>query len=251
MPPRPRRAPHSSTPRPARHRRRERGHRARGSSPRVQLERGQAVEAERVLLSLIVEQGVGTARAELLLRPGVVMWTLALVGHKGDAVAARVGDAVHMDDDNGATRLRRPELVEIALLEQLVEARVVGRHHLAAAVQAKDLRRPLECAEHHDDAAVLAQVRDRLRAAAYDVEVRDGPFVEHAQRAAGALRRDVHVPVARERRAAHEEERLARDPVAPVIVYDFVLAAHVSRLAAANSPTRRATSSGWSSETNV
>jgi hypothetical protein len=81
-------------------------------------------------------------------------------------------------------------------------------------VQPQDARRPLEGAEHHDDTAVLAHVGDRLGAAAVRVQVRHGVVVEHAQAADRSLRRHVDVSVLVERRRAHEEQRLPRDPVA-------------------------------------
>jgi hypothetical protein len=104
------------------------------------------------------------------------------------------------------------------------EARVVGQHVLAAAVEPDDPRRPLEGAEHHDDAAVLAHVGDRLGAAPDVVEVGDTTRAEHAQRAARALRRDVDVAVPGERGAADEEHRLAGDPGAQLVV-DLVVGA--------------------------
>jgi hypothetical protein len=97
---------------------------------------------------------------------------------------------------------------------------------LAAAVQPQDPRRALEGAQHHDDPAVLADVGDRLRAAAHDVQVRDRVVVEHAQAADRPLRRDVDVAVAVQRRGPHEEHRLARDPRALVLVDALVDAAH-------------------------
>ena len=51
----------------------------------------------------------------------------------------------------------------------------------------------VERAEHHRDPAVVAQVRDGLRAAAEQVEVGDGVLVEDRERVLVALRRDVDV----------------------------------------------------------
>jgi hypothetical protein len=131
-----------------------------------------------------------------------------------------------VDHDHRAARLQHLGLLEVSLGEQPVEARVGGLDDLPAAVQAQDPRRALERAQHHDDAPVLAQVGDRLGAAAHEVEVRDRVVVEHPQRADRALGRDVDVPVAVERRGADEEQGLARDPVALVLVDPLVDAAH-------------------------
>jgi hypothetical protein len=90
-------------------------------------------------------------------------------------------------------------------------------------VQPEHARRLVERAQHHDDPAVLANVRDRLGAAAYDVEVGDRGGVEHAQRARGALRRDVHVAAGVERRGRDEEDRLLLDPGAQVVADPLVL----------------------------
>ena len=89
-----------------------------------------------------------------------------LVAHERHAVAARVRDPRDLARHDRAARLRHRGLLELAALEQLVEARIAGEHALAAPVQAHDPRRPLERAEHHHDAPVLAQVGDRLGAAA-------------------------------------------------------------------------------------
>ncbi len=79
-------------------------------------------------------------------------------------------------------------------------------------MQPQDPRRALECAEHHDDAAVLAQVRDRLGAAADEVQVGERVVIEQPQRPDRALWRDVDVAVVAARRGADEEHRLALDP---------------------------------------
>ena len=52
------------------------------------------------------------------------------------------------------------------------------------AVQAHDLRRPVERAEHDHDAAVLAQVGDRLDPAAHQVDVREPERAGDAEQAA-------------------------------------------------------------------
>ena len=110
--------------------------------------------------------------------------------------------------------------------EQLVEALVVRAHVLAVPVQAQDPRRAVERAEHHADAAVLAQVGDRLRAAADDVQVGDGVVVEHPKGPDRSLRGDVDVPVVTRWRRAHEEYRLFGDPCLLVVVDAIVDAAH-------------------------
>ena len=80
------------------------------------------------------------------------------------------------------------------------------------AVQSQDSRRALERAQHHDDPPVVAQVGDRLGAAADQVEIRERAIVEQPQRPDRALRRDVDVAVAAARRGGDEEHRLALDP---------------------------------------
>jgi hypothetical protein len=137
---------------------------------------------------------------------------LADVVHQRHAVAAGVGDADDVHEDDRPMRLGHLELVEGGLLEDGGEALVRSGHDLPPPVQAQDPRRAIEGAQHHDDAPVLADVGDRLRARADDVEVGDRVVVEHAQRADRPLRRDVDVTVAGERRGSDEEQRLARDP---------------------------------------
>ena len=87
-------------------------------------------------------------------------------------------------------------LVEGAAREQLLELWVVGRNDLAASVDSDDSRRALEGAEHDHDAPVLAQVGNRFRSGADDVQVGDRARAEDAKRANRALGRDVHVAVA-------------------------------------------------------
>ena len=122
--------------------------------------------------------------------------------------------------------------------------RVVRCEDLRAAVQPHDARRPFEGAEHDRDAPVFAHVRDRLGSAADEVEVRDLTWAEDAKPAHVALRRDVDVPVRRERRRADEEQVLLLDPGGEArvdLVEDLAHAGslarhHVSRCAGSPSP---------------
>ena len=102
-----------------------------------------------------------------------------------------------------------------------VEARgeLVGRRqHRGAAVQPHDPRRTLERAEHDDDAAVLARVRDRLCAAADEVEISNLVRPEDSEPAQVALWRHVDVAVLGERRRGDEEEMLLLDPAGELVV---------------------------------
>src|SRR5262249_18848216 len=123
------------------------------------------------------------------------------------APAAGVRDARHFGADDGAlTRDRREERRE------LVPARLARLDRLAARVQAHDARAPLEGAEHEADAAVLAQVRERLDAAAGEVGVGDLARTEHAE-GVQALRRAVDQAVVGSRRGRDEEQVLRLDEV--------------------------------------
>ena len=110
-------------------------------------------------------------------------------------------------------RLRRGRLVEGRPRRAGRRTRPPARAPRRARAAARSAA-ALERAQHHDDAPVLAQVRDRLGAAADHVEIRDRAVVEHPQRPDRSLRRDVDVAFVGERRRADEEERLARDPLA-------------------------------------
>ena len=92
------------------------------------------------------------------------------------------------------------------------ERLVLGFDDFAAAVQAQDARRAVERAEHHADAAVLAQVGDRLGAAADEVEPGDRLRVEDAE-AVLALGRQVDVAVGAGWRGGDEEDLLRGDEV--------------------------------------
>jgi hypothetical protein len=68
-------------------------------------------------------------------------------------------------------------------------------------------------------------VRDRLDAAAGEIEVRDRAWVEDRERVE-ALRGEVHVAVVRERRGRDEEHALARDEFAKRVIDGVVELAH-------------------------
>ena len=167
--------------------------------------------------------------AHLLVDPVVVLRALAVEAHQRDAVAARVGDALDLDADHRAHRMLR----RVEPRRELLELRIVRQRDRRAAVQPHDPRRPVERAEHHDDAPVLARVRDRLGAAPDEVEVRDLARPEDAEPAQVALRRDVDVPVLGERRRRDEEEVLALHPGAELLVDLVVDLAHATRVACA------------------
>ena len=93
-------------------------------------------------------------------------------------------------------------------------------------MQAHDPRRAVERAEHHNDAAVLARMGDRLCAAAYEVEVPDLARPEDPEPAQVALRRHVDVAVLGERSGANEEHVL--DPGGELLVDRFVHLAHAA-----------------------
>jgi hypothetical protein len=128
-------------------------------------------------------------------------------------------------------------LLERAALDQRREALVVGEDHLGARVQAHDARRAVKGAQHDHQASVLAQVRDRLGAAADHVEIGDRALVEHAQRSDRPLGRDVDVTRSRQRRARHEEHRLRADPLAQAGVDALEDLAHDTRIEPARAPT--------------
>jgi hypothetical protein len=129
---------------------------------------------------LVLAHGVRAFDPQTLGGRQVAVGALTLVAQERDAVPARVGDPLHVDLDDRAARLGRLGFGE-ADGQQLVEPGIVGQDDLATAVEAQDPRRALEGAEHDDDAPVLAQVGDRLGAAADDVQVRDRALVEHLE----------------------------------------------------------------------
>ena len=93
-----------------------------------------------------------------------------------------------------------------------------GGEDLAVAVQAEDPRRPFERAQHHDDPPVVAEVRDRLGAAAHEVQVGERVLVEYPERLDRALRRDVDMAAGAGRGSADEEHPLRRDPRGQTVV---------------------------------
>jgi hypothetical protein len=146
--------------------------------------------------------------------------------HERHAVATGVRDALDVDDDDRA----RADPDRREPLGESREALVVDENRLGVAVEAHDARRALEGAEHHDDAAVLAEVRDGLDAAAGLVEVGDAARTEDGELAAVALRRAVDVAVRVERRRRHEEDRLGLDEAGEPLVDLVVDPAHRTTL---------------------
>ena len=96
------------------------------------------------------------------------------------------------------------------------------------AEQPEDAGRALEGAEHDRDPAVLAEVGDRLGAAAGEVEVGDRGGIEHPE-GVKALGREVDVTVVAGGRGGHEEHRLAPDPLRHRIGHGVVSATPSSR----------------------
>jgi hypothetical protein len=96
-----------------------------------------------------------------------------------------VGNAVEVDDDD-RSQTELPRLAEPAAELQIVGA--FRQHDPSAAVQPDDLRGSGERAAHDHDAAVLAQVSNRLDAAAEVVEVPDRQRPEYRERPGHALR---------------------------------------------------------------
>ena len=90
-----------------------------------------------------------------------------------------------------------------------------------------DVGRTFERAEHHRDAAVLAQVRDGLGAARSDVEVRDRVIVDDHEGAVDAFGREVDATVASTRCGGHEEHPLPLDERAQSVVDPRVDLAHL------------------------
>src|SRR5581483_79297 len=179
---------------------------------------GQPVDAARVVLMAVLAHAV---RA-LAIGPVEELAALADPAIRRHAVAARVGDPLERDPDDAArAQIRREEAGERA------EVRVRVIDDLAAPIEADDLRRSLERAEEKRDAAVLPQVRDRLDAAAGQVEVGDRPRSEDAE-AVEALRRDVHVPVAARGRGPDEEHPLREQERPQGVVDRFVRLSHLA-----------------------
>ena len=165
------------------------------------------------------------------------MGSLAFIAHERDSVAAGVGDALDVDDDDrprGLGRRRHP--VEVELRFQLGVPRLANLDDLTAAVQAHDPRWALERAQHDHDPSVLAQVRDRLRATAEQVEVADLLRAEDAQALDRPLGRDVDVTIAAARGSGDEEHPLAADPRRELGVDLLEDLAHRLRLSLAPEP---------------
>ena len=124
----------------------------------------------------------------------------------GDGEAAGAGDAGDMDVDEGAGAGIRREL-----FGEFGEAGVGFGDDFAAAVEADDLGRAIEGAEHDDDAAVFLKVCGSFGAAAGIILVDDFHGAEDAEGIA-AFGGEVDVGIGGEGRGADEEHFLLGDP---------------------------------------
>src|SRR5215213_8697276 len=203
-----------------------------GSRGRLELDRGQPVDARRVLRALVVAKSLRTARPELLRGPEIGVLAMSLEAHERDAVTARIRDPSRLHDHDRAPGLVVPRSLEPGVLEELFEPRIARRDDLAPAVDPHDARRSGERAEHDHDPPVLADVGDGLRAGADDVQVRDGSRPQHPQTADRPPWRDVDMAVAIEWSRTGEEERLSSHPGGEALVDLVEYLAHAARVAA-------------------
>ena len=148
------------------------------------------------------------------------MRALALVGHQRHAVAARVGDPRRRRRRRSSAAPRDRRVLEAGLARSSASKRGSPGGTTSPRPCRRTIRGgPSNAQSMTHDAAVLAQVGDRLRAAADDVEV--GDRVRRRARAAtpiGPFGETLTWPSPAERRGGDEEQRLARDPVAQVVV---------------------------------
>ena len=96
-------------------------------------------------------------------------------------------------------------------------------------VEANDARCTLERAQHEHDPAVLPQVRNRLRAAADIIEIRQRTRVEHAKRIE-PFRRQIDVASGAQGRRSHEKHLLSPDECFQTRVDLFECLAHADLL---------------------
>jgi hypothetical protein len=102
---------------------------------------------------------------------------------------------------------------------------VASLDDLTPTVETNDARRTFECAAHHRDPAVLAEMSDGLDTASRAIDVADGVRVEDVK-TLDTFRRQVDVPVSREWRGRNEEDRLPHEPVGQPFVDPVVDAPH-------------------------
>ncbi|GAB3904031.1 hypothetical protein GCM10027612_71300 [Microbispora bryophytorum subsp. camponoti] len=144
----------------------------------------QPVDTGRDVLLLVevrVERLVGLA-----FEPRAVQWTVLFVGHERDGVPARVTDLLGGHDDDRAQAVPgRVDVREAA--HQTGPTGIVAEYRLSATVHPHDGGRSVEGAPHQADAAVLAEVGDRLGVAAGEIQVGHGEFVDHGERTGQAL----------------------------------------------------------------
>jgi hypothetical protein len=153
-------------------------------------------------------------------RPFVEDVAIAFEVEVGDGVSAGAGDAGDLDVDEGAGAGVWREL-----LGEFGEPGVGFSDEGAAAVEADDLGRAIEGAEHDDDAAVFLEVRGGFGAAAGVILIDGFHGAEDAEGIA-AFGGEVDVGIGGKGRGADEEDFLLRDPAGEVGVDGGELLAH-------------------------
>src|SRR5580704_297822 len=160
-----------------------------------------AVDTLFVLLLTVMSQ----AFRPLLAGPGVELFTLALVFETRNAVAARIGDARQVHDDDRAGVIANWEVFRKGR-----KLGVVRFDDASAAVQAENIRRTLECAEHQNDSPILFQMSDGLHSIAVEINVGDGGWIEDAK-CIQPFRRQVYMAGGIQRGRGHEKDILLFD----------------------------------------
>ncbi len=188
----------------------------------VRVQRGQPVDAAPVAFDqpdIRLVGSLGVVRVEH--RPFV---DEIVIGHRE---SARVGDPLHVDHDDGAG----PGAPAAEMPHQIGEFGVVRADRPSGAEQPQDPRVAGERAEHHGDAAVVAQMGDGFHAAAEQVKVGNGVLVEHREGVAISLGGQVDSSTLG-RCGGNEEYGLFVDEVAQRPVDAFKFLRHVSSVAA-------------------
>src|SRR5271154_4013772 len=131
------------------------------------------IDTPLILLQPVSFQALRAAMAG----PAVELFALAFIVEKRDAVAAGIGNACDLDDDD-----RAGAVVCREVFGKRGKFRFVRLDDAAAAIQTKNIRWPLERAEHENNPAIFSQVSDGLDPAAVEIDVSDRGWPQDAER---------------------------------------------------------------------
>ncbi len=182
-----------------------------------QIQPGQAVQTAAIFSRAIVGHLFRTFASRMFEK----RFSLGAEFIKRNPETAGIGDAPDIDPDDGANI---DIIIEMGI--EIVEIPVVRFDHLALAVNAQDIGRPVEGAEHDDDPPVFFEMSDRFHPAAGEVEIGHGAGVDDLEGLFDPLRRAVEQAIVGSGGGGDEKDMLVIDEGRHFVIDGFVNFSH-------------------------